>query len=65
MRTDCGRSCFALYYDEGYQEEAADIEICLPVSKQINNENISSRMLKGGKAVSLNYQGSYEHIGQG
>lgn len=65
----CGRyingACFALYYDEGFKEEDADIEVCLPVSREISKENISSRILKGGKAVSLIYQGSYEHIGQG
>lgn len=65
----CGRyingACFALYYDEGFKEEDADIEVCLPVSREINQENIISRILKGGKAVSLIYQGSYEHIGQG
>lgn len=29
-------SVFALYYDETYMEEDADIEVCVPVKKEIN-----------------------------
>lgn len=64
----CGRfitgTCFALYYDEGFKEEDADIEVCLPVSREINSGSIKSRILKGGKAASLIYRGPYGHIGQ-
>lgn len=62
----CGRFAagkpFALYYDREFKEDDADIEICLPISKNVNKEDIKSRVLSGGNAVSLTHQGPYESI---
>lgn len=54
---------FCLYYDKEYKEDNAEIEICVQVSKEINNDIVSSRILKGGRAVSTTYRGPYEEIG--
>ena len=63
----CGRLAagkpFSLYYDSEFKEDDADIEICLPVKKEVYKDNIHSRVLPGGKAVSVIYKGSYENIG--
>jgi len=48
-----------LYWDEGYVENDADLEICLPVKKVINKGDIKSRTLEGGRAVSIVHKGPY------
>lgn len=56
-----------LYYDEGFKEEDADIESCVPVreGKEIPaHEGISLRVLPGGKIVSLVHQGPYDQLGR-
>lgn len=63
----CGRFAagkpFSMYYDGEFKEEDADIEICVPVSKEVNKGDIKSRVLSGGKAVSIIHKGSYDSIG--
>lgn len=64
----CGRFAagkpFSLYYDREYKEDDADIEICLPISREINKDEVKSRVLKGGQVISVIHQGPYETIGQ-
>jgi len=59
----CGRSIagklFNMYWDKGYVEGDADIEICLPVKKVINKGEIKSRILKGGRTLSVVHKGPY------
>ena len=59
----CGRfkagTLFCMYWDEGYVEGDADIEICLPVNKVITKGDIQSRILKGGLSVSIIHKGAY------
>lgn len=55
---------FALYYDNEYKEEDADIEACVPVKVAIYAEEIGSRVLKGGKVISLIHKGPYETFGE-
>lgn len=63
----CGRSTcgapFSLYYQDDFKEEDADIEACVPVNKEINTEEIKSRILKGCTALTLIHNGPYEDIG--
>lgn len=65
---NCGRymlgKYFCLYHDKEYKEENADIEICTQVSREVNHDNITSRILKGGKVISTLYKGPYEKIGE-
>lgn len=63
----CGRSScgapLSLYYQSEYMEDDADIESCVPVMKEINKEGINSRVLKGGRAITIIHRGPYETIG--
>ncbi len=52
----------ALYYDEGYMEEGADIEVCIPVKKEVSGKDVSTRMLEGGRFVSAIHTGPYDQI---
>jgi len=54
---------FNLYYDEDYKEEGADIETCIRLRKQKILEGINTRILSGGRVLSLVHLGPYEHIG--
>ncbi len=56
--------CMSLYYDEGYRENDADIESGFPVSKTVCTDNINCRIMKGGKAVTLIHNGTYDTIGR-
>ncbi|WDV45807.1 GyrI-like domain-containing protein [Clostridiaceae bacterium M8S5] len=53
---------FALYYDEDYTEENADIEVAIPVKKPINNGDVTSRILSKQKCVSLTHIGPYDKL---
>jgi effector-binding domain-containing protein len=53
-----------LYYDEGYKEKDADIEICFNVKKEINKDDIKCRILKGGKVISVIHEGPYDELGK-
>ncbi len=53
---------FALYYDEDYKEEDADIEVALEVKKDVNKEEVTTRILPGGKFVSIIHIGPYDKI---
>ncbi|HEX3073907.1 MAG TPA: MerR family transcriptional regulator [Ignavibacteriales bacterium] len=52
-----------LYYDREYKEEDANYEACFPVSKPVSEGEIESRILKGGKAVTIIHKGPYENLG--
>jgi DNA-binding transcriptional MerR regulator/DNA gyrase inhibitor GyrI len=58
---------FNMYCDEGYREEDADIESCLPVrdGREVRTpEGVSIRSLAGGKVVSIVHKGPYEQLGR-
>jgi effector-binding domain-containing protein len=52
-----------MYYDGEYKEDDATIETCLPLEKMTDVSNIKSRILTGGKAVTLIHKGAYELLG--
>jgi len=55
---------FCLYYDPEFKEEDADIEVCLPVRKGKDTDDIVVRELPGGRAVTLIHKGTYDSIGR-
>jgi effector-binding domain-containing protein len=50
--------CFALYY-ENDTEEGHDIEVCVPVSRPVEAEGITSRVLPAADVVSTVHRGPY------
>ncbi len=64
----CGRHAagkpFSLYYDAEFKEEDADIEACVPVKREIHRNEVTSRTLPGGTAVTLLHHGPYERLGE-
>jgi DNA-binding transcriptional MerR regulator len=56
-------SAIGLFYDGEYREKDADIEGGFPVAKQVKGEDLSCRVLSGGKAVTLVHKGSYDNLG--
>ncbi len=59
----CGKP-FSLYYDTEYKEDGVDMEICFPVKQQIDNNGVTTRILKGGQVLSVFHKGAYEEIGE-
>jgi DNA-binding transcriptional MerR regulator len=53
---------FSLYYDDHPMEMDADIEICVPVNALIETGEVHSRMLCGGRALSILHPGFYNQI---
>lgn len=54
---------FALYYDQEYKEDNADIEACIEVKKKVTIDGINCRLLNGGDGITTIHKGSYETIG--
>lgn len=54
---------FNLYYDEDFKENDADIESCIRIRKEKVIEGISTRILPGGRVLSLIHPGPYEQLG--
>ena len=52
---------FNCYYDSEFKEEA-DIELCVPTTKLISADNITSKKLPGIKAICTTHLGSYESL---
>jgi len=53
---------FSIYHDEDYKEEGATVEVCVPLKKEVVYKEIKTKVLEGGKAISLLHIGSYETI---
>lgn len=54
----------SLDHDGEYVENDADIEAGFPVSRNIKKKGVESRMLKGGRAVTIMHYGPYETLGR-
>lgn len=54
---------FNLYYDEGYKENDADIESCVPIRQPKEVEGITIRTVPGGRCLSLLHRGPYDEVG--
>jgi len=55
---------FNLYYDGDYKEEGADIETGFPVSGMKSTDEVTVKVLPGGRCVSLVHRGPYGEIGR-
>lgn len=55
---------FNIYWDGDYKEEGADIEVCLPVKKELPGKEVQVRELPGGRFVTIIHTGSYETLGE-
>ncbi len=53
---------FSLYYDHEPLTEGADIEICVPVSEPVVIDPVHSRLLPGGRALTILHEGAYDQI---
>jgi DNA-binding transcriptional MerR regulator len=60
----CNGSAMSMCYGSNIEKEQFDIELAMPVSKEINTDFVKTRILKGGKTVALNYKGDYKYIGK-
>ncbi|HEX2952405.1 MAG TPA: MerR family transcriptional regulator, partial [Bacillota bacterium] len=67
LMRSCGRQIggppFSLYYDGGYRAEDVDIEVCVPIHHIVQDDGIKTRVLPGGKALSILHPGPYETVG--
>lgn len=58
----------ALYYDEEFKEEGADIEAIIPIKKKIKKDiskgDVSARVISGGKAYCITHVGPYDRLHQ-
>jgi len=62
-RLVCGKP-MNLYYDEGYMEDDADIETCIPIREARNVEGLTIRQLEGSRALTLIHKGPYDRLGR-
>jgi len=53
---------FCLHYDQEKKEDDADFEACMPVRREKQVAGISTRILPGGRCVTLLHHGPYESI---
>jgi effector-binding domain-containing protein len=54
----------ALYYDESYMEDGAEIEVAVPVKKSVEKGQVKTRTLTGGKFLSVIHIGPYERLSE-
>ena len=53
---------FSLYYDEEYTDENADIEVALPVKKDIHKDGVETKILPAIKCIKYSHIGPYDRI---
>jgi len=65
----CGKAAcgtpFSLFLDDHQFDEEMNIECCVPVIESIPTTEVQFRTLHGTKAVSVQYEGSYDRIWMG
>ncbi|QZY53879.1 MerR family transcriptional regulator [Crassaminicella profunda] len=54
-----------IYYDEDFDPEYADIEVCIPISKSVQIEGLNTRTIKQGLYAHTVFVGAYSEIGEG
>lgn len=55
---------FCLYHQLEHRDGDADIEACVPVSREVSAPGIELRRLEGHRTVATRHYGSYESIGE-
>jgi len=61
VKNNAAGTPFSLYYDGEYKEEA-DIELCVPTQKMIQDTSITARKLDAIKAICTTHRGSYDSL---
>ena len=59
----CGKPIM-LIYDTEYKEDDADFEVCMPVRKGADVDEIKVYQLSGGRFLSVMHHGPYDEVGQ-
>jgi len=54
---------FNRYLDEGY-EEIAEVEVCLPVKKEISHSDVEYKVLPACRVISTIHVGPYDEVGR-
>lgn len=55
---------YNLYYDGEHKEEDADIETCVPVTKEFRAEGCEFKIMPAWTCLSLIHKGPYEDLGR-
>lgn len=55
---------FAIYYDEDFDPSSVDVEICVPVDRELLNEQMKTRIISGGLHVFTTIIGPYSEISE-
>lgn len=63
IKGKCVGGPFNLYYDGEYKE-LADVEVCIPIAKEITSSVVECKTLPKIKAVTITHLGSYETISE-
>ncbi|WP_315116387.1 MerR family transcriptional regulator [uncultured Clostridium sp.] len=53
-----------MYYDEDFDHEMTDLEVCVSVDREIKSEELATKLFKGGLHVYTTFIGPYEEIGE-
>ena len=53
---------FSIYHDDDYKEDNATVEVCIPIKKEISYQNIDTKTIPGGEALSLLHVGPYDTL---
>lgn len=53
---------FCIYHDDDYREENATVEVCIPIKKEVQYKNIETKVIPGGKGISLTHIGPYDTL---
>ncbi len=61
VKNNAAGAPFSLYYDAEYKEEA-DIEICVPTKKLIQDASVTAKKLDAVKAICTIHKGRYESL---
>ncbi|MCK4513739.1 MAG: GyrI-like domain-containing protein, partial [Spirochaetaceae bacterium] len=55
---------FALYWQEEYAPEQADIELCIPVTRVLDDRRSTSRVVPAARCIVTVHRGPYDSIGE-
>lgn len=53
---------FMLYYEAEYKEDDADLELCLPVKRQVESDQVQCRLLPARDMITLLHRGPYDML---
>lgn len=54
-----------IYYDQDFDPDNADLEVCIPVNKEVKVEGLNNKMMEGGLHAHTTFVGAYSELGEG